>query len=199
VTPRGDLPACARHGTEFMAILRACGGLFSRVVDDPRSASLEIQKSALISHSAGDMFDLIEAAEHYPTFLPWCAKAAILTRDDDVVVAQMTVDYRGVQFSFRTRNPKRRPHWMAIHLEQGPFQHFEGEWRLTELTPDACKIEFSLRYEFGGALVGKLASRVFEGIASNLVDAFANRADQVLGRQQPSVGGDSSPTSGTTS
>jgi ribosome-associated toxin RatA of RatAB toxin-antitoxin module len=160
---------------------------------------LEIQKSALISHSAGDMFDLIEAAEHYPAFLPWCAKAAILTRDDDLVVAQITVDYHGVQFSLRTRNPKRRPHWMAIHLEQGPFQHFEGEWRLTELTPDACKIEFALHYEFGGPLVGRVAGRVFDGIAGNLVDAFANRAEKVLGRQQPGTGGNPFPTSGARS
>src|SRR6202158_4534449 len=82
LTPPATIPACARYGTEFTAILRACGGLFSRVVDYLRSASLEIQKSALIGHSAGDMFDLIEAAEHYPTFLPWCAKAAILARDE---------------------------------------------------------------------------------------------------------------------
>jgi ribosome-associated toxin RatA of RatAB toxin-antitoxin module len=61
-----------------------------------------------------------------------------------------------------------------------------------------CKIEFSLRYEFGGALVGKLAGRVFDGIAGNLVDAFANRAEQVLGRQRPG-GTPDTPTSGAIS
>src|ERR1700719_4460015 len=101
LTRRVDLPACARHATKFTAILPACGGLFSFVIDYLGSASLEIQKSALIGHSAGDMFDLIEAAEHYPTFLPWCAKAAILTRDEGVVVAQITIDYHGAQFSLR--------------------------------------------------------------------------------------------------
>lgn len=160
---------------------------------------MEIHKSALIGHSAVNMFDLIEAAEHYPKFLPWCANAAILTRDEGVVVAQITIDYHGVYFSLTTRNPKRRPHWMAIHLEQGPFRRFEGEWRLTELTPDACKIDFALRYEFGGALVGKLAGSIFGGIASTLVDAFANRAERVLGRQRPHSSLDASPTLGTTS
>jgi len=75
----------------------------------PGVASLEIQKSALIGYSAAKMFDLIEAAEDYPTFLPWCAKAAILGRDEHVVVARITVNYHGVDFSFTTRNPKRRP------------------------------------------------------------------------------------------
>jgi ribosome-associated toxin RatA of RatAB toxin-antitoxin module len=160
---------------------------------------LEIQKSALIGYSAASMFDLIEAAEFYPAFLPWCAKAVVLTRDEHVVVAQIGVNYHGVDFSFTTRNPKRRPHWMALHLEEGPFRHLEGEWRLTELAADGCKIEFFLRYEFGGALVGKLAGRIFEGIASTLVDAFANRAEQVLGRQQPGTTGNPFLTSGTRS
>jgi ribosome-associated toxin RatA of RatAB toxin-antitoxin module len=185
-----------------LARLAAGRGLFSRVLDAFEIVELdvmEIQKSALIGHSAADMFDLIEAAEHYPAFLPWCAKAAILMRNEHVVVAHITVHYHGVDFSFTTRNPKRRPHWMAIHLEQGPFRSFEGEWRLTELAANACKIEFSLRYEFGGALIGKLASGVFEGIASTLIDAFANRAEHVLGRQQPSLDAGSFPSSGTTS
>ena len=139
------------------------------------------------------MFDLIEAAEYYPKFLPWCANAVILTRDESVVVAQITVNYHGVHFGFTTRNPKRRPHWMAIHLEEGPFRRFEGEWRLTELAVDACKIDFALRYEFGGALVGKLVGRVFDGIASTLVDAFANRAEQMQGREQQSFNRESFP------
>ena len=65
---------------------------------------------------------------------------------------------------------------MSIHLERGPFRRFEGEWQVVELAAEACKIEFTLRYEFDSALVGKLAGRVFDSIADKLVDAFARRA-----------------------
>ncbi|HET7097442.1 MAG TPA: type II toxin-antitoxin system RatA family toxin [Casimicrobiaceae bacterium] len=143
---------------------------------------MEIRRTALIGHSAADTFDLIEAAEHYPEFLPWCASAIILARDETVVAARLTVDYRGLKFGFTTRNPKQRPHWMAIRLEDGPFRRFEGEWRLAELALDACKIEFTLRYEFDSALVGKLADGVFGRITDTMIDAFASRADDVLGR-----------------
>ena len=115
---------------------------------------MEVRKSALVVHSAGQMFDLIEAAEHYAAFLPWCTGATIIERDETVVVARIAVKYRGVAFSFTTRNPKQRPHWMAIHLEEGPFRHFEGGWRLLELAADACKVEFALRYELESGLVG---------------------------------------------
>jgi ribosome-associated toxin RatA of RatAB toxin-antitoxin module len=139
---------------------------------------VDIRKSALIGRSSSAMFDLIEAAEHYPAFMPWCAGATVLARDESVVVARIAVDYRGARFAFTTRNPKRRPHWMAIGLEEGPFERFEGEWRLADLGPDACRIDFELRYAFASALLGRIAGPVFNAIADTMVDAFARRAEQ---------------------
>jgi ribosome-associated toxin RatA of RatAB toxin-antitoxin module len=161
---------------------------------------VEVRKSALVVHSAAQMFDLIEAAEHYADFLPWCTGATILERDETVVVARIAVKYRGVGFSFTTRNPKERPHWMAIRLENGPFREFEGEWRLSELAPDACKIEFALRYEFDHRLVGKIAAPVFDGISRTLVDAFVARADRTLTTDTtPPAGGGDLPQPGVPS
>ena len=144
--------------------------------------SMEVHKSASVGRSAIETFDLIEAAEHYPTFLPWCADAVILARDHESVAARITVDFHGIRFALTTRNPKRRPHWMAIRLEHGPFRRFEGEWRVTELAADACRIDFDLRYEFGRGLVGLLARPVFNDIANTLVGAFAQRAEQGVKR-----------------
>lgn len=139
---------------------------------------MEIRRSALISRSATSTFDLIEGAEHYPEFLPWCAGAVILARDDAMVMARLTVSYHRLSFELTTRNPKRRPEWMGIRLEHGPFKRFEGEWHLAALTPEACKIELRLRYEFERALIGRIAGGVFDGIADTLVDAFARRAER---------------------
>jgi ribosome-associated toxin RatA of RatAB toxin-antitoxin module len=140
---------------------------------------MELRKSVLVSHSAEEMFDLIEAAEHYPDFLPWCAATTIVERDDSVVVADIEIDVHGVRFGIRTRNPKRRPAWMAIQLERGPFRRFHGEWHLTPLTADGCRIEFDLRYDFDHSVVGRLASPVFDRIANTLVDAYVARADRM--------------------
>lgn len=142
---------------------------------------LEIRRSALIGYPAPETFDLIEAAEHYPAFLPWCARAVILARDSAMVMARISIAYRGLAFDLTTRNPKRRPDWMAIHLEQGPFRRFEGVWRVTALSEGACRIELALRYEFDGAIVGRLVRGVFDGVADTLVDAFARRAESKLG------------------
>jgi len=141
---------------------------------------MDVRKTVFVGHSAEQMFDVIEAAEHYPDFLPWCAGAVIVARDDAEVVADLTVNYHGVRFGFRTRNPKRRPTWMAIGLERGPFRHLDGVWDLMPLGPDGCRIDFALHYEFDSTAMAKLARPVFERIANTLVDRFVARADRIL-------------------
>lgn len=143
---------------------------------------MQIHKSALVVHSAEAMFDLIEAAESYPDFLPWCAGATILERSDDLVVARIAVDYRGVKLDFTTRNPKRRPEWMAIDLEQGPFRRFAGDWHLKPLDAAGCRVEFNLRYDFASPMLARMAGPVFDRIANALVDAFVVRADEMRRR-----------------
>ena len=140
---------------------------------------MEVRRSALVLHSAENMFDLIERAEFYPAFLPWCAGAAILSRDDAMVRADIDVAWHGVRFRLTTTNPKRRPEWLAFRAERGPFRHFEGEWHLRPLAPDACKVEFALRYELGGALVQSMAGAATDRVAGAFVDAFIARADRV--------------------
>ncbi len=142
---------------------------------------MELKKTVLVTHSAEQMFDLIEAAEHYPEFLPWCARAAIVRRDDDVVVADIEVAVHGVRFGFRTSNPKRRPEWMAVELESGPFRHFRGEWKLRPLAAQGCRIDFDMRYEFDHTVLGKVAAPVFDRVANTLVDAYVARADKIHG------------------
>jgi ribosome-associated toxin RatA of RatAB toxin-antitoxin module len=146
---------------------------------------MEVHRSALVAHPAERMFALIEAAEDYPAFLPWCASTQVLHRDEQVVVARVQIAWHGARFSFVTRNPKRYPAWMGIGLEEGPFSRFEGEWQLTPLAAWGCRIDFSLRYDFARALVGSLATPVFDRVANTLVDAFIQRADQTAAAGSP--------------
>ncbi|MBL8307710.1 MAG: type II toxin-antitoxin system RatA family toxin [Rubrivivax sp.] len=144
-----------------------------------------VQRSALVARPAAQLFDLIEAAEHYPAFLPWCESAHIVLRTDDVVSADIRARFHGLSFEMRTRNPKRRPEYMAIELERGPFKRFHGEWKLTQLGTIGCKVDFSLDWEFDSALVSHAAGPIFGKAASTLVDAFVDRALAMPVRDEP--------------
>ena len=143
------------------------------------SRALAVRRQALVAHPADRIFAIIEAAEDYPAFLPWCAGATILERGPGLVSARIHIAWRGVRFSFVTRNPKRPPEWMTIGLEEGPFRRFDGRWTLTPLADWGCRVEFGLVYEMNSAILGTLAGRVFEHAVNTLVDAFVERADEV--------------------
>jgi ribosome-associated toxin RatA of RatAB toxin-antitoxin module/CRP-like cAMP-binding protein len=126
------------------------------------------------------MFDLIEQAEHYPQFIPWCTDAVILERTEEIVAARISMRVAGLTLTMQTRNPKRRPEWLALRMVRGPLRRFEGEWRLTSLNAAACRIEFTLNYEFADRLTEKVAGPVFARMADTMVDAYVKRAERIL-------------------
>jgi ribosome-associated toxin RatA of RatAB toxin-antitoxin module len=138
---------------------------------------MEVHKTALVAHPVESMFDLIEAAENYPLFLPWCASVTILERSDTTVSASIVVNYHGVKFTLVNRNTKCRPAWLAIDMEQGPFRRFTGNWSLTPLDAEGCKIEFRLQYDFASPVLERVAGPVFDRIANTFMDAFVERAN----------------------
>lgn len=140
---------------------------------------MDIRKTMLIAHPVERVFDVIEAAEQYPAYLPGCADAVIVARDAAVVIADISVDYHGIQFGFRTRTEKCRPSWMAVHLVSGPFRHFYGEWELKALSADGCRVAFALSCEFDTAAMSTLIRPVFDRIGNALVDRFVARVDEL--------------------
>jgi ribosome-associated toxin RatA of RatAB toxin-antitoxin module/CRP-like cAMP-binding protein len=139
-----------------------------------------VRRSLLLPYPAESMFDLIEQAEHYPQFIPWCIDAVILERTEELVAARLSMRVAGLTLSLQTRNPKRRPEWLALRMVQGPLRKFEGEWRLTPLNASACRIEFTLTYEFADRMIERVAGPVFARMADTMVDAYVSRAERIL-------------------
>ncbi len=131
------------------------------------------------------MFDLIEQAEHYPQFIPWCTDARILERTDTLVAARITMKVAGITLTLETRNPKRRPQWLRLVMVRGPLRRFDGEWVLTPLNATACRVEFTLAYEFADAVIERVAGPVFARMADTMVDAYVRRAERCLGHAPP--------------
>src|SRR5688572_16285446 len=145
---------------------------------------MNVRRLLFVQHPAERMYDLIEGAEYYPDFLPWCSSVTVHERTERFVAATLGVDWHGVRLEFTTRNRKQRPEWLELALVRGPFRHFRGAWELKPLGSAGCKIEFLLDYEFASDLLARAAGPLFEHITDTLVDAFVKRAD-VLGKAIP--------------
>jgi len=141
-----------------------------------------VSKSALVGHSAREMYDLVCDFEAYPEFLPWCSDSRLISRSAEEIVGELEVSRIGIRQRFSTRNLLVENQRMDIQLRDGPFRKLEGGWVFHALREDACKVELVLDFEFAGRLIDTAFGRVFNQIASTLVDAFCKRADDIYGR-----------------
>jgi ribosome-associated toxin RatA of RatAB toxin-antitoxin module len=141
---------------------------------------VEIRRSVLVPYSAESMFDVIEQAELYPSFLPWCTSAEILERSDEWVEARLEFSYLSLRFAMRTRNPKRRPEWLQVRMVEGPFKQFHADWHLVPLADQGCKVAFELAYQFSEGVVDQVANAALGRMFGSVVEAFVKRAESTL-------------------
>ena len=141
-----------------------------------------VHKSVLIWYSAAEMFALVTDIESYPQFLPWCDQAAVLASDADGLTARVGLSMAGLKQSFTTQNTHIEGRQVDLKLVDGPFSKLDGRWEFIPVGKNnerACKVEFSLNYDFANAALAGLVGPVFDKIAGSLVDAFVKRACSV--------------------
>lgn len=138
-----------------------------------------IAKTALVFHTAEQMFDVVDDVARYPEFLPWCADATIIETSDDSMVAELNLAKGRLRHAFTTRNARVRPTSITLSLVQGPFKHFHGEWTFTAKGDDACEVALNLSFDMGGKLTAIALGPVFTQVANTMVAAFCDRADEI--------------------
>src|SRR4029079_4442883 len=112
-----------------------------------------LKRNALVPHSARQMFELVNAIEEYPRFLPWCHHSQIISRTDKEIIASLDVNWKGIHKSFTTRNVLTPCDRIEISLFNGPMQRLDGVWSFNSLDEYACKIMLDLEFEFTGHFV----------------------------------------------
>jgi len=138
-----------------------------------------IHRHALTPFSANQMFALVDDIEAYPVFLQWCRSASVISRDIDVVTAELELAKGSVHKTFTTKNRLMPGKMIEMKLVEGPFKHLEGFWKFEALREDACKISLDLDFDFSSKMVGVVVGPVFSQVANTLVDAFCKRAESI--------------------
>ena len=139
----------------------------------------QIQRSALVGHSAEEMFDLVNDIEAYPGFMPGCRAARILEQSEDELIGELQLGTAGVEQRFTTRNALQRPNKISMALVEGNFREFAAEWTFEALSDEACKVSLSMSFEFTRSFLDVAASTLFKTMANAQVDAIVKRAAAV--------------------
>jgi ribosome-associated toxin RatA of RatAB toxin-antitoxin module len=140
-----------------------------------------INRSALLPYSARQLFDLVIDVESYPAYMDGCVGARILRAEEHLVDARLDLARGGITHSFSTRNRMLAAREITLELIDGPFEHFAGRWDFRALGDSACKMSLNLEFTIHSTLLGVAASRLFDKVTNNLVDAVGRRASQLYG------------------
>lgn len=141
-----------------------------------------------VRHSAAHMFDLVADVEQYPKFVPLCQDLKVRKRDQtddgvEVIVADMTVSFKLVRETFRSRVTLDKPNLrILVEYLEGPFSRMQNRWTFKPTADTTCEVEFFIDYEFRSRMLGALMGSMFDVAFRRFAVAFEQRADHVYGR-----------------
>lgn len=139
-----------------------------------------VQRSALLPYPAADVFAIVNDVLRYPEFLPWCSGADVLEESAEEVVAALSLSASGITETFTTRNRLKPFEHIEMVLVSGPFRELSGGWTFVRLGEDeGCRVELDLNFQLSG--MKSLLGTVFSRAADQMVDAFCDRANDLLG------------------
>lgn len=143
---------------------------------------ISIERSALVSYSAAQMYALVDDIEQYPAFMHGCQSAEVLSRSENEMVGKLTLGKAGLHYTFTTRNALVPNESMDMSLLEGPFKKFSATWRFEALAEEACKVSLHMNFEWAGGLLGAAMGKLFQHSANTLVDELVNRAHVLYGK-----------------
>ncbi|BAS67996.1 MAG: type II toxin-antitoxin system RatA family toxin [Gammaproteobacteria bacterium] len=140
-----------------------------------------ISKSAIVSYSCSQMYQLVNQINDYPQFLNWCSSASILNQTEYEIIASVTINKSAFNQSFTTVNTLTPDTRIDMQLKDGPFKQLQGTWIFTPLNQSACKVSLELEFSFASRLIDIAIAPIFTAISNAQLDAFVARAKQVYG------------------
>jgi ribosome-associated toxin RatA of RatAB toxin-antitoxin module len=156
-----------------------------RVPGEPERLQV-VERSAMVTFTAKQMFDLVNDVGRYPEFLPWCSGARVEDTSETERVASVKVARGVLRTEFTTRNTLKRDAQILMHLVDGPFRNLIGEWRFDAIGERGSRVSFRVEFEFKNRLTAAALGAAFESVCSTIVDAFVLRAKKMYTQVQGS-------------
>ena len=138
-----------------------------------------ISKKADVKYSANQMYALVNDIEAYPDFLPWCTDASITSRNNDTLIAVVSISISRIKKIFITQNTMRQGSSISMKLIKGPFKKLNGEWKFQNNPESGSIVSLKMEFEFKNKLLKYAFGSAFRVIMDSLVDAFIERANVI--------------------
>ena len=131
-----------------------------------------ISKSITLNHSAKRVFNLICDVENYSNFISGCSESLVLYSGDGYLKGKLVLVKSGVSISLTTINKMTPFSKVTMNIIDGPFSKFVGEWNLTQLAENKCRVSFNLDYATDNIMIKLAAKSILQSVTEQLLTAF---------------------------
>jgi coenzyme Q-binding protein COQ10 len=129
-----------------------------------------------------DLIDkIIMDIEKYPEFLPWCKKARIISKNDDFLTAELSVEFKGFTENYVSKVVRRAEtsvYYIEVVAISGPFKLLKNIWSIKELD-NKTKVDFSIDFEFKSRILDMVIGMFFSTATEKMIGAFEARAEKL--------------------
>jgi len=129
-----------------------------------------------LDYSDNKIFDLICDIERYSDFLPWCKKANVYNKINNVFYSDITVGFNLINETFTSKVLVNRPSEVISSAISGPFKKMSNKWNINALSNNSCEVTLIIEYEFKSLILKNLIGIFFDQATRKMIQAFEERA-----------------------
>ncbi|MFY9589326.1 type II toxin-antitoxin system RatA family toxin [Rickettsia endosymbiont of Halotydeus destructor] len=137
----------------------------------------------ILPYNPAELFYLVLDVESYPKFLPWCAAAKIISKNDEQIIAELVLQVKGFSEKYQSSVTYQilDDERYVINAEaiSGPFKYLKNIWQFSPNVKGSL-IEFNIDFKMQSIILDKLISTYFAKAAEKMINAFEKRAIEIL-------------------
>jgi coenzyme Q-binding protein COQ10 len=140
-----------------------------------------LNETRVMPYDADLIHKIIMDIENYPTFLPWCSSAMILSQNEEYLSAKLTIAFKSFAESYVSKVSSRKMdsgYEVEAVAISGPFKHLKNVWKVKSLN-NHSEVKFSIDFEFKSRILDMVMGVFFSTVTEEMIAAFETRAKEL--------------------
>ena len=134
-----------------------------------------IQRTIEVEESAEKLYEVVFDIEQYPSFLTCCDSSEILSIEDHLVTASLTINILNFKSKITTLNKLYRPTKIEMSLQEGPFKSFKGTWLFEEITLEKTRVSYTMEYQIANPITDLMVKQKLASFIDQFVGEFVKK------------------------
>ena len=120
------------------------------------------------------IFNHIANFENYSSYIPGCTNAKLIQKEDEYEVGELEFNFLLRNYSIKSKN-FLLGNTILIKQIEGPFESFDGEWRVLETDNQNTEVTFKAEFQLPFLLNNLLPEKVIDNFCKVAIEAFVDR------------------------